>query len=157
MLSNDTDVDNTPAQLSVSLVNGMAGNVGTAVTGAHGAVTIGANGAYTYVVNNADPAVNALNAGGTLTDSFTYQVSDGAGGTSSTTLAITIHGTDDAPVAVADTGDATEAGITAGSNATGNVLSNDTDVDNTHAQLSVSLVNGVAGNVGTAVTGATAR
>ena len=84
-------------------------------------------------------------------------MSDGTGGTSSTTLAITIHGTDDAPVAVADTGDATEAGITAGSNATGNVLSNDTDVDNAHAQLSVSLVNGVAGNVGTAVTGATAR
>ena len=74
--------------------------------------------------------VEALNVGGTLTDSFSYQVSDGQGGVASATLTVTIHGTDDAPVAVADAGSATEAGITAGSNATGNVLTNDTDVDN---------------------------
>src|SRR5204862_3901185 len=87
-------------------------------------------------------AVDALNVGDTLTDSFTYQVSDGAGGFSTETLTVTIHGTDDAPVAVADSGSANEAGITAGSDATGNVLANDTDVDNTNAQLSVSEVNG---------------
>ena len=57
----------------------------------------------------------------------------------STTLTITITGTNDAPVAVADTnaGDAvTEAGVNPGNtpfagdaSATGNVLTNDTDVD----------------------------
>ncbi|RUY19596.1 hypothetical protein EN978_37520, partial [Mesorhizobium sp. M7A.F.Ca.US.001.04.1.1] len=72
------------------------------------------------------PTVDALNVGGSLTDSFTYTVSDGQGGTSSTTLTITIHGTDDAPVAVADTGSANEAGITPATAATGNVLANDT-------------------------------
>src|SRR3989442_9797335 len=99
-------------------------------------------------------AVDALNVGDTLTDSFTYQVSDGAGGFGTETLTVTIHGTDDAPVAVADSGDANEAGITAGSDATGNVLANDTDVDNTNAQLSVSEVNGAGANVSNPVIGA---
>src|SRR5204863_7467704 len=59
---------------------------------------LNATGSYTYVINNADPAVDQLNSGGTLTDSFTYKVSDGAGGFDTTTLTVTIHGTDDAPV-----------------------------------------------------------
>jgi VCBS repeat-containing protein len=40
-----------------------------------------------------------------------------------------VDGANDAPVAGADTASATEAGITSGSAATGNVLPNDTDVD----------------------------
>jgi Ca2+-binding RTX toxin-like protein len=42
--------------------------------------------------------VNALNVGGTLTDTFSYQVSDGAGGFATASLTVTIHGTNDAPV-----------------------------------------------------------
>ena len=48
---------------------------------------------------------------------FTYTVTDASGATSSTTLTITITGTNDAPVAVADTNasDAvTEAGVNPG-------------------------------------------
>ncbi|RVA13708.1 hypothetical protein EN932_07655, partial [Mesorhizobium sp. M7A.F.Ca.US.002.01.1.1] len=149
VLANDTDVDNTHAQLSVSAVTG--GTVGSALAGSYGSVTINGDGSYNYVIDDANPTVDALNVGGSLTDSFTYTVSDGQGGTSSTTLTITIHGTDDAPVAVADTGSANEAGITPATAATGNVLANDTDVDNTHAQLSVSAVTG--GTVGSALAG----
>src|SRR5262249_17053601 len=41
--------------------------------------------------------------GGALTDSFSYQVTDENGATDTATLTITITGTNDAPVAVADT------------------------------------------------------
>src|SRR5690348_3839520 len=79
-----------------------------------------------------------------------------------TTLAIAITGTNDAPVAVADVNglDAVvESGVNPGNtafagdpSASGNVLTNDTDVDH-GAMLSVAAVNGSAANVGTAVTG----
>ena len=99
-------------------------------------------------------------------DIFTYTVTDANGATSSTTLTITITGTNDAPVAVADTngGDAvTEAGSIPGNtafagdpSATGNVLTNDTDVD-TGDTKTVTAVNGAAGNVGARSPAPTAR
>ncbi len=45
----------------------------------HGTLTLNVNGSYTYVVNNSDPAVQALNTGDTLTDTFTYTVTDPGG------------------------------------------------------------------------------
>jgi VCBS repeat-containing protein len=107
--------------------SGTSGTVGSALTGTHGTLTLNADGSYTYVVNNNDAAVQALNTGGTLTDTFTYTVKDPGGLlTNNAQLTITINGADDAPVGVDDTGSATEAGgtlnATPGSNATGNVL-----------------------------------
>ena len=74
-----------------------------------------------------------------VTDAFTYTMADANGATSSTALTITITGTNDAPVAVADSnaGDAVvETGVNPGNtpfagdpSAAGNVLTNDTDVD----------------------------
>ena len=78
-------------------------------------------GTYSYQVNNADPAVEALGAGATTTDTFNYTVSDGHGGTASASLTITIFGVNDAPRAVADTNWTIEDSATA---ATGNVLQN---------------------------------
>src|SRR5207237_8723941 len=86
---------------------------------------------------------------------------DSNGATSSTTLTITLTGTNDAPVAVDDSGSATEKGgtnnNTGGSNATGNVLTNDTDVDNTNASLVVSAIRSGgtegAGTAGTQASG----
>ncbi|HQR97849.1 tandem-95 repeat protein [Polaromonas sp.] len=63
---------------------------------------------------------------------------------------ITIQGGNDGPVAVADTGTAVEAGTAAGSNATGNVLTNDTDVDSGDTKT-VSAITG--GTVGSALVG----
>ena len=89
------------------------------------------------------PTVQALPAGGTLTDSFTVATIDGT----EQVVTITITGTNDAPVAVADSnaGDAvTESGIVAGDpSAAGNVLTNDTDVD-TGDTRTVIAVNGSA-------------
>ena len=161
VLTNDTDVD-TGDTKTVSEVNGSAANVGTAVTGTYGSLTLNADGSWSYALDNADPQTQALAQGAPATDVFTYTVTDANGATSSTTLTITITGTNDAPVAVADTngGDAvTEAGVNPGNtpfpgdpSATGNVLTNDTDVD-TGDTKTVSEVNGSAANVGTAVTG----
>ncbi len=172
VLANDTDVDNTHASLVVSAIrtgteggSGTSGTVGAALTGAHGTLTLNADGSYTYVVNNSDAAVQALNTGGTLTDTFTYTVKDPGGLTDTAQLTVTINGADDAPVAFNDAGSAIEAGGinngTPGTNATGNVLANDTDVDNTHASLVVSAIrtgteggSGTSGTVGAALTGA---
>jgi len=87
VLSNDHDSDGNI--LSVT-------NAGT-FTLAHGTLVIQADGKYTYTLNNADPAVNALNDGQKLSDSFTYKISDGHGGTDSGSLTITINGTTDEP------------------------------------------------------------
>ncbi|OYY39602.1 MAG: hypothetical protein B7Y60_00005, partial [Polaromonas sp. 35-63-35] len=83
-------------------------------------------------------------------DTFTYTMRDTVGATSTANLVITIQGGNDGPVAVADTGTAVEAGTAAGSNATGNVLTNDTDVDSGDTKT-VSAITG--GTVGSALVG----
>ncbi|WGM40072.1 VCBS domain-containing protein [Caulobacter sp. NIBR1757] len=149
VLTNDTDVDGGDGK-SVSAVSG--GIVGSALAGQYGSLTLNADGSYSYAIDNAHAAVNALRLStDTLTDSFTYTVTDTAGATSSTTLTITVHGANDAPVAVADTGTAVEAGTAAGSNATGNVLTNDTDVDTGDSKTVTALT---GGTVGSALAGA---
>ncbi|WP_110972679.1 VCBS domain-containing protein [Pseudomonas huaxiensis] len=143
LLSNDTDVDiATNADrlhvVSVGPANGNATSlpdVGIVViTGQYGNLIVGSNGSYQYRVDNSNPAVEALRLNGqTLVERFDYVVSDIAGATDSATLTVTIRGANDTPVAVDDEGTAVEAGGvlngTPGSDATGNVLTNDTDVD----------------------------
>jgi VCBS repeat-containing protein len=102
VITNDRDVDG--GVLSVAAVNGVAGNVGVATAGTYGSIVIGANGAYSYLLNNASPAVQALRAGQTAADVFTYSVSDGQGGLSTTTLTVTVNGVNDAPVVTLNTG-----------------------------------------------------
>ena len=105
------------------------------------------------------------------TDSFTYTVSDGFGGSASSTVTISIFGNNDAaPMAQADTNWIQELMGEADSpdnNVTGNVLADvshpgapngvfadvaDTDADGD--ALAVNAVNGSGLNVGTAVAGA---
>ena len=56
-----------------------------------------ANGNYSYDPNG---QFNGLPLGQNAADSFTYQISDGQGGTSTATVSITITGENDAPVVV---------------------------------------------------------
>ncbi|GAA4451131.1 Ig-like domain-containing protein [Novipirellula rosea] len=107
---------------------------------AHGTITLGSNGAFTYT-----PSANYNGS-----DSFTYQVSDGNGGTDTAVVSITVIAQNDDPVAVADnivTNQDTTANF--------NVLGNDTDVDGD--TLTVTKIGGTSismpGNVG--VTGGT--
>ncbi|WP_181173806.1 VCBS domain-containing protein, partial [Mesorhizobium sp. B2-3-12] len=149
VLSNDIDVD-TGDTHSVTAVNGSAANVGNNLVGTYGTLHLNSDGTYTYTLNNALASVQALAQGATATDVFTYTNADNHGGTSNSSLTITINGTNDAPIVVADTNSVKED--TALNPVNGNVLSNDTDVDagDTH---SVTAVNGSAANVGNNLVG----
>ncbi len=146
-LTNDTDVDGDT--LNVTAVNGAAANLGKAVTGLYGSLTVNASGDYSYLLNNANGTVQALGIGESITDSFSYLISDGNGGTSTANIVMTIEGTNDAPVAVADVNSISEDALNP---AMGNVLPNDTDKD-TNDALSVSAVNGDPAKLGSAVNG----
>src|SRR6185436_18866619 len=99
----DSDIDVEP--LSTTLVS--------SGTGSFGSLVLGTNGAYTYTLNNSNGAVQGLDDGETLTDTFTYTANDGATSTN-TTLTITIFGTNDAPVVASATGTVSEEGLAAG-------------------------------------------
>ncbi len=145
VLSNDTGGDGkrvtaagtTSASQSVTVATTSAN--GAVVTGLYGTLTLGADGSYRYVVNDTNAQVQALRtASDTLVDTFTYRMTDASGATSTTTLSVTIQGANDAPVArddynaakesIAGSGQYGELDAT-GSQAIGNVLTNDTDVD----------------------------
>ncbi len=97
----------------------------------------------------------------TLADVFTYEVVDAGGLPSLATITVTIQGSNDAPIAVVDTDSATAgSNVSSGAPATGDVLSNDTDVDS-NANGETRTVTGVvagtfssaAANVGSSVNG----
>ncbi|WP_139093074.1 VCBS domain-containing protein, partial [Pseudomonas sp. AU11447] len=67
------------------------------VAGLHGTFNLGTDGTWTYTANS---AYNELNAGDKLTDTFTVKAADGT----SSTVTVTINGTNDAPVASATSG-----------------------------------------------------
>ncbi len=173
MLTNDTDPDSagngetkTVSGVAAGTVASASGSVAANVTGAYGSINIAANGAYTYTVDNNNATVQALRTSGqTITDVFTYTMTDAAGATSTTQITVTIQGANDAPTAVADTATAVEAGGTsngtAGTNPTGNVLTNDTDPDSagngetkTVSGVAAGTVASASGSVAANVTGA---
>ena len=148
VLTNDTDVDVGDTK-TVTALSG--GTLGSAMAGSYGSLTLASDGSYTYTVDNSNATVEALrSSANTLTDSFTYTMRDRGGLTSSTTLTVTIQGANDAPVAVADTATAVEAGGvangTAGTNPTGNVLTNDTDVDAGDSKTVSAITGGTVGS-----------
>ncbi len=131
LLTNDTD-PSPQDKLVLSIAS-------VSPTSAQGAtVTLNADGSVTYNPNNST-TLNALRAGVSLVDTFTYVVTDGAG-TSTGTVTITVNGQNDAPIAMVDIGaiveDATPATVV------GNLRSNDSDPD-TGATLTISSVAGL--------------
>jgi VCBS repeat-containing protein len=121
VLTNDSDIDG--AGLSVSGIAAGSGTSvpvtsgGTIVAGAFGSLQIAPDGSYIYTPGD---AAKALTQGQSANDVFTYTVSDGNGGTATTTLSIQVSGLNDAPVigGVA-TGNVTEDGtLTAGGSLT---------------------------------------
>nr|WP_328803626.1 VCBS domain-containing protein [Pseudomonas ullengensis] len=176
VLSNDTDVDiaTNGDVLSVVSITALKGagsgddviqalvDDGTQyeIVGLYGTLKINATGRYEYVVDNSNALVQALRLSGqTLSESFSYEITD-SGNPSNTansiaTLSVTIRGANDTPVGVDNVGTAVEAGGVAngsgGSDATGNVLPNDTDVDSVangetkHVSGVRAILEGVAG------------
>ena len=116
----DIDIDNPPNTFEADSGAGDS---------SYGTWSINASGHWTYAVADDNSAVQALNVGDTLSDSFTVRTIDGT----TQLVTVTIHGSNDAAVISGDiSGEATEAGGvangTAGTTATGTLT--DTDVDN---------------------------
>ena len=115
----------------MTAVNGQAANAGVQVTLASGALlTLNADGSYTYDPNG---QFESLNAGDSTADSFTYEVSDGHGGSDTATVNLTITGVTDGagntpPVAVDDSY-SVHAGEVLNVNAALGLLANDSDAD----------------------------
>jgi large repetitive protein len=101
VLGNDSDPDGDPLTV-------------ISATALNGTVSIGAGGVLTYTPN--------ANFNGS--DTITYRISDGNGGFSTATVAVTINPVNDAPVAVNDTASTNED-----TPSTLKPLANDSDVD----------------------------
>ena len=112
--------------------------------GHYGSLTLGADGSYSYTLNNNLYAVQSLGAGETLTDTFTYTVTDSHGAIGSNTLTVTINGTNDAPTVAAAIASVAEDAQTT---ATG-TLPTPLDMD-THDSVSFLAQNGTPGTYGT--------
>jgi len=115
--SPTTDED-TPATVNVlandSDVDGDSLTVTSATQGAHGSVVVNQDGTLTY-----SPAADFNGS-----DSFTYSISDGHGGTATATVTVIVNPVNDAPVAKDDSATTDED-----TPVTASVLANDTDVD----------------------------
>ncbi|ANN76578.1 hypothetical protein BAU07_05110 [Bordetella flabilis] len=70
-----------------------------------GALVFNADGSYTYAIDNANPAIQALNAGERIVETYTVASGDG---TASSTIGIVIHGTNDLPQLSSGTAELTE-------------------------------------------------
>ena len=115
-----TDVDDAPNTFAA---------VSTPTASAHGfgTFTMTTAGVWTYTVNDANSAVQALNVGDKLTDSFTVTTIDGT----AQVVTVTINGANDAAViSGATTGSVTEDGGTKCDPPTATGTLTATDVDN---------------------------
>ncbi len=140
VLTNDADGGNDTDVLTVSQVAGSTTAIDQPITGSNGGqFTIGRDGGYAF---NPGSDFDDLAANETRTTTISYQVSDGQGGVDTATLSVTVSGTNDVPVAVADTNLTTE-----NNSVSGDVLLNDSDVDASDI-LSVSQIGEDAANVG---------
>jgi gliding motility-associated-like protein len=121
ILLNDTDADGD--QLTISSVNGSSA---VSTQGTYGWLTWNPNGTYTYAPNS---GLDSLTASEVVTEIFTIVVSDGNGGTTTSTLTITINGENDVPVVIADTNSTIETNPVDETDGSGNLLANDSDPD----------------------------
>ena len=136
LLNNASDIDGDTLSISAFSVAGHSGpfTVGSAcaISGI-GSLTINANGSYSFA-----PASNFTGS----IPAITYTVSDGKGGTDTSTLSLTMSAINDAPTPA---NDFFVSGDPMGSPITINVLANDTDTDGTINSSSVDLNPSLAG------------
>jgi VCBS repeat-containing protein len=116
----NTDVDDAPNTFT-------AVSIPTATARGFGTFTMTANGVWAYTIDQANSAVQALNVGDTLTDSFTVTTIDGT----AQVVTVTINGANDAAViSGATTGSVIEDGGVKCDKPTATGTLTDTDVDN---------------------------
>ena len=172
--SNDAPIVTSGATASID-ENG-TGTVYTAAgsdpEGTAPAYTLGGVDSSLFNINSTTGAVTFKNspnfeapadAGANNVYDITVSAFDGSLSSAPKAVAITVTNVNEAPIAVADTSTAIEAGginnATAGTDPSGNVLTNDTDVDLGDSKsiqsfrTGAALGSGIAGTLGTALTG----
>ena len=140
--ANDSDVDDG-ATRTFSLDAPVAG------------LTLHADGSYSF--NPADPAYQSLAVGETQVVTAAYTVTDELGATASTTLEITISGTNDAPLVTSAKADAAGAVVEAGSTVAGTALASgaltSSDIDHGATAAWSGTVDGTYGSFSIDATG----
>jgi len=122
-------------------------------------------GKWTYTLDDTLAATQGLKEGESVELRYTVRATDPQGGYADQVVTVTVQGTNDAPAAAADVNEVKESGVKDGGNVAeagtpqvgGNVLANDSDVDDgavlTVAGVAVGGGTPAAGNVGTVLTG----
>ncbi|MBA5776302.1 cadherin domain-containing protein, partial [Stappia sp. F7233] len=138
VLDNDSDADGDTLSVSTVSAGGAPVAVGaaTVIAGAYGTLTINSDGSYSYVADQA--AAQGLGVGEAVDDVFTYEVSDGNGGTDTATLTVTVTGANDAPVITSSASFSVDENTTA----VGTVAATDADTNDT---VSYSISGGADG------------
>ncbi|GKT11387.1 MAG: hypothetical protein ISEC1_P0351 [Thiomicrorhabdus sp.] len=90
VMSNDAIGADTT---NVTAISG--GTVGSAFATSYGTLTVNADGSYSYLLNNGNSTVQALGDGQSLTETFSYTITDADGDLSTTSLVLTINGVSD--------------------------------------------------------------
>ncbi len=92
---NGMDSDPDGDDITVSAVNGQAGNIGQTIAGDNGGLfTVNADGSYSFDANG---DFEGLDAGETAVTTLSYTISDGNGGFDTALVSVTINGANDAP------------------------------------------------------------
>ena len=138
VLTNDTDVDGNTLTVTKFTIGGVDYAAGTTATIPNvGTIVVNADGTYTFTpvanYNGSVPTITVTITDGTLT--------------ATAPLNITVTAVNDAPVATPDTKTVAED-----TPATGNVLTNDTDVDGNTLSVTKFTIGGVDYNAGTTAT-----
>ena len=130
-LTASGDLNHTDADNADDVWQAVA--AGAASDGGYGTFSLTADGQWIYSLDNDDPAVQALKAGETLTDTFTVYTQDGT----AKQVTVIVAGSNDAPVIEASsevTGTVTESGVSAGTPVvTGLLTASDPDTGATQA------------------------
>jgi VCBS repeat-containing protein len=124
----DSDPDHDVLSVSKVSAGGTSSSSGS-IAGSYGTLTWTSNGSYTYTVDTGNAAVAALVKSGTLTETFTYTLSDAQGATDTAALVITITGSNHTPQVIGSLPDRhnLDADAVSGVNVTGAF----TDLDGT--------------------------
>ncbi len=118
-VTGDTDgaPDSDPLKVASALQGATPITIGVPFTTAGGGVlTLNADGSYTFAPGN---AYNGLDTGETATETITYTVDDGNGGSATAVLVITVVGDNDAPVIIDPTNPGTPSNPIAAGNPSG--------------------------------------
>ncbi|QKG80546.1 cadherin domain-containing protein [Tenuifilum thalassicum] len=93
VMENDLDPDSNPINVSPTV---------SATGSLNGTLVVNADGSFNYDPDETNPAISVLNYGESVSETFTYTITDGTVSSNTATITFVIKGENNNPVAVAD-------------------------------------------------------